>query len=101
MTERQQERQARISYPNYRMSKYTDLYSAYGRCSAKKREAWEYCKNLCEKYNGEGLRVIGRNAHRFSAGFEYTDSQTGDKMFMYISPNYDQAIRLYECSRNR
>ncbi len=92
MTEAQRKRQANIAYSTYKMARYTDLYSAYGRCSSRKREAWDYCQKLCEKHNGEGLRVIGRNCHTFSAGFEFTDQETGEIMFMHITKSHDTAV---------
>jgi len=96
MTVREQENRARVNISSWRNSRYTDLNSAYGRCSSAKKRAWEYCQDLCRKYEGEGLKVISRNGYRFTAGFEYADPNTGELMFMYISPNYDRAVSMVE-----
>ena len=94
MTTKEQEKVATGNILRWRNSRYTDLYSAYDRCSARKRAAWEYCKDLCEKNNGEGLKVISRNSHIFTAGFVFPNADTGELMFMYISPSYNQAVSL-------
>lgn len=94
MTLRQRQNTARANIGAWRNSRYTDLYSAYGRCSAAKRNAWEYCEDLCAKKNGTGLKVISRNCYRFTAGFEFPHPDTGELMFMYISPTYDQEVAI-------
>ena len=85
---------ARDNIQSYQNSEYSDLYSAYGRCSKKKRIAWQYCKDLCEKYGGKNLKIISHNSYKFTAGFVYADSRTGELMFMYISPSYNQSVSL-------
>lgn len=94
MTTREQENRARANINSWRRSTYYELWDAYGRCSSRKKAAWDYCKNLCAKLDGTGLKVISRNSHIFTAGFEYTDKETGEVMFMYISPNYDRAVSM-------
>lgn len=92
LTERRKTAQANIA--KWRDSRYTDLRSAYGRYSKDKQDAWEYCEDLCRKKDGSGLRIISRNSWKFTAGFTYTDPTTGEFMFMYISPTYDQEVSL-------
>jgi len=92
MAKREQENRARANYSAWKRSSYTDVYHAYGSISKGKRDAWDYCVDLCKKYNGEGLKVISRNCHKFTAGFEYVDKETGEIMFMYITKGYDQAV---------
>lgn len=92
MTTREQENRARANYAAYRRSTWTELYDAYDSFSRGKVDAWRYCKDLCKKYNGDGLKVISRNCHKFTAGFEYVDSETGEIMFMYITKGYNQAV---------
>jgi len=94
MTIKQRENRARANIVSWRNSKYTDLRSAYGRYSKRKEEAWEYCQDLCRRKNGEGLKVISRNSHIFTAGFVFPHPDTGELMFMYISPSYDQEVSL-------
>ena len=69
----------------YRVSNMDELYKAYGRASQAKWNAWENCKRLCHEYNGWGLKVIGKNCHFFSAGFLFTDEETGVVRIMKIT----------------
>lgn len=94
MTKREQERTARANIRSYRNSTCYELWDAYGRCSVKKREAWEYCKRLCREFEGEDLKVISYNTYMFTAGFMYADPKTGELMFMYISPSYNQPVSM-------
>ena len=94
MTTREQENRARANISSWRNSRYTDVYHAYDSISKGKRDAWDYCVNLCNQYNGEGLKVISRNCHKFTAGFIFTDPVTGELMFMYITKGYDRAVPL-------
>lgn len=94
MTVREREKRARANIMAWRNSRYTDLHSAYGKCSSRKKDAWEYCEDLCRRKNGEGLRVISRNSHIFTAGFTFPNPDTGELMFMYITPTYDQEVSL-------
>ena len=88
------ERAAHAHYPAYFRSNATDLYDVYSRCSAAKRHAWDYCRKLCLDKNGRGLRIISGNSFMFTAGFEFPDPETGVRMFMYITPNYDVAVEV-------
>ncbi len=67
----------------YHWSDKTNLYMAYGSVSAKKVEAWNHCKELCEQKNGWGLKVIGANSFFFSAGFMFEEE--GVTKLMYIT----------------
>ena len=69
----------------YKLSDKDELYKAYGRCSAEKMRAWEHCKKLCHDYNGWGLKVLGANCYQFSAGFLFTDEETGVRRIMKIT----------------
>lgn len=75
----------------YDNSKEDELYKAYGRCSQAKRNAWEHCKALCREYNGTGLKVLGHNCHFFSAGFLFTDEETGVEKIMKITASGHEA----------
>lgn len=86
-------RMATANYQSWQRSNDYSLESAYGRYSSAKAEAWTYCENLCKKYDGWGLKVISHNTFTFTAGFEYTDVETGVLMFMFITPSYDFAVK--------
>lgn len=70
------------------------LDDAYKSHSTAKNRAWRYCEELCEQHNGRKLKVIHHNTYVFTAGFEFTDKETGELMFMYITPSYDTAVPL-------
>ena len=76
----------------YERATATSLDEVYGRYSAKKKEAFEYCRNLMMKYNGWGLKILSYNTFMFTAGFEFTDEETGAINIMYITPSKDKAV---------
>lgn len=94
MTVNEREKKARANISSWRNSRYTDLRSAYDRYSKRKQDAWEYCEDLCRRKNGEGLKVISRNSHIFTAGFVFPHPDTDELWFMYITPSYDQEVSL-------
>ena len=49
------------------------LYNVYDRPSYRKEKAWVYCKNLCRKYHGTNLHVVGHNCNFFSVSFNIGD----------------------------
>lgn len=85
-------RTAKGNYSSYKNSTMHHLGDAYKTCSANKVRAWDYCKKLEERKNGHGLKVIHKNTFIFTAGFEFEED--GKTMFMYITPNYDQAVEI-------
>lgn len=89
-----QKRTAIVNIKSWKNSRYTDLYSAYGTPSVKKKDAWDYCIRKKLEYNGSNLKVISRNTYMFTAGFEYVDKETGECMFMFITPNYDISVPI-------
>jgi glutathione peroxidase-family protein len=70
------------------------LYDCYGSFSYAKAQAFEYCKELKSKYNGRGLKIIGYNSNRFSAGF--IGEIENREAFFYITADYDRYIFLDE-----
>ena len=49
------------------------LYEVYDRPSYRKEKAWGYCKDLCRKYNGTNLHIVGHNSSFFSVSFDIGD----------------------------
>lgn len=78
---------AESAYNNRRWT-YDDIFSAYGRPSADKVRAWDYCKELCAKMGGYDLLISSRNAFRFSACFKFEDD--GRLCYAYITPDYNR-----------
>ena len=46
-----------------------ELYNVYNKASYRKEKAWSYCKELCKKYNGTNLHIVGHNTCTFSVSF--------------------------------
>lgn len=83
-------RHIKSAYERYQHSDIYSLYNAYGKPSEAKQAAWNYCINLCAKYNGFSLKVVSYNTCIFTAGFLFYQN---DKLcYMHITPNYDQFI---------
>ena len=80
---------AKGAYERFLRSNMETLRDAYAKPSTRKEAAWEYCKELCAKYEGWGLRVISKNCFMFTAGFLFL-STSGKEKFMYITPEYDR-----------
>ena len=87
------ERAAKANIKRWERSDEYRLGDAYTDYSYKKEKAFEYCKKLCEKHNGRNLKIVSHNSFVFTAGFEYTDPETGVLMYMHITPSYDQAVQ--------
>ena len=71
------------AYRAYKHSNAYDLYDVYGSFSRAKANAWRYCQELCDRYGGMGLKIVGANSQTFSIGFEYPDPETGVLMFLW------------------
>ena len=84
------------AFVSYSKSTNYCLCDCYGNFSQAKENAMEYCKNLMQKLNGYGLKIIGFNSMTFSVGFigEIPDNKTGEikKVFCYITRDYDRYI---------
>ena len=94
MTAKEMERQARAHYKAWERSGDYALDFVYGRYSVNKAKAWSYCQEKQAELNGRGLKVITHNCMVFTAGFEYTDSDTGEVRFYYIAPSFDWDIPI-------
>ena len=88
MTKREQE-----IIDRYNRSTDYELYKCYpSGMSYNKSKAWEHCKEVCTKHDGEKLKVISHNGYMFTAGFEYT---VGCKKYlMYITKGDETSILL-------
>lgn len=92
MTQRQ--RTAKNNITAYENSTMHSLYDAYNKVSDAKLKAWAYCRELCAKYDGFNLKVVSFNTFVFTAGFEFVNKETGECMYMHITPNYDTAVSM-------
>ena len=90
---KQREAQAREAYSVYcKLGIHRNLWDVYNNYSYKKSRAWDYCSDLCAQNDGWGLKVITYNTFIFTAGFYFTDKDTGVLRFMYITPSHDTPI---------
>ena len=92
MTNRQKERNAMGNIQRCMNSHYESLYDCYSRPSERKVYAWQYCQELCDRYDGWNLRILSYNTCKFYAGFFFADPETGVISFMYITPDYDVSV---------
>jgi len=79
------------NYRNYLRSSDTNLYDVYKSHSLAKSRAWEYCKNLCAEKNGRNLKIVTYNDMMFTAGFEFSDPETGELCYMHITKTRDES----------
>lgn len=87
-----QKRQAIANFARYVRSDYDSLFKAYEKPSKDKRKAWEHCKNLCDAFDGYRLKVITKNCHMFTAGFQYIDVDSGEERFYFITKSYEVVV---------
>ena len=76
----------------YAMSGDYCLADAYGRYSKAKADAWKYCEEKRDKYEGWGLKVLSHNSFMFTAGFEFENPETGAIALCIITPSKDFAF---------
>ena len=85
-------KQMRCAFTAYKNSKTKTLGECYKNCSYRKERAFMYCMDLCTKYNGTDLRIIGYNCSTFSVGFiGYVNNR---KAFIYITAWYDRFMYI-------
>lgn len=81
-------------YDVWKHSRAYSLSDVYGRYSKAKENAFAKCRELMESYEGWGLRIVSANGWQFSAGFEYTDKETGVVRFAYITKEYVRVMDI-------
>lgn len=67
-----------------------DIWEAYEKPSVYKVRAWNRCKELCHSLSGWGLAITGHNSMTFSVVFQYSDPDTGELCYAYITKDYDR-----------
>lgn len=68
----------------------TKLSHVYGKYSAKKEKAYEYCRNDMAELNGEGFRILTHSIYTFTVGFIYR--KNGVRTFRVHTPS-----KILEC----
>jgi len=89
-----QQKNAIEKIPMWKKSTATSLNQVYGKHSKAKDEAFSYCRNLCYDHKGTDLKIVTHNVNIFTAGFQYTDTDTGVLMFMLITPSYNCSVEM-------
>lgn len=84
------------AYNDFSNSHLYTLYDCYGTFSIYKQRAFNYCRELYEKYNGFSGKIIGFNSQTFSYGFTGTHPDDGRAIFVYITKDYDRYIYIDE-----
>ena len=88
----------KVSRRQYLYSDATKLEDVYGRYSAAKARAFEYCERLCDELNGYDLCITGHNSMAFSVGFEFPHPETGEVCLAKITKDYNYFAPLDECA---
>lgn len=83
----------RATAPLMRLDGYT-LEDVYERPSNRKRQAFAYCKELCERYGGWDFRISGHNCMTFSVMFDFEHPETGELMRAFITRVHNHAYYL-------
>lgn len=78
-------------YQRWCDSSVYDISQAYSRPSYKKMEAWQYCKDLRDKYEGWDLRIVSYNTFVFTAGF-ICPGPDGERVYVHITPSHDYCM---------
>lgn len=65
----------------------------YKSPSQAKLDAWEYCRELKNKYNGINLTVISGNSHLFTAGFMFVKDNF---YFVYTTKSHDWCCKVHK-----
>ena len=83
-----------INSYNYYHRKYEsyDILTFYQRPSSNKIKAWQQCKKLASKNNGNDLHICGGNSLFFSAGFTVVENDK--KYLIYITRDNRYKIEL-------
>lgn len=76
----------------YMRSNDYSLFDAYENVSRAKFRAWEHCEALCKEHEGWDLKVISHNSFQFTAGFEFTNPETGAVSLFIITKSDEFAF---------
>lgn len=64
----------------------SDIYKNY---SDAKEHAYNYCRKLCDRFNGRDFRIVCHNCQNFSVQFEFENPLNGCIMVAYITRRYN------------
>ena len=87
-TARQQDRIAHEHIPAWLKSTDTQLWHVYGKYSPAKNDSYIRIQEECMYRHGWHLRIISHNSMVYTAGYVYTNPETGVLTFVYHTPYY-------------
>lgn len=61
------------------------LSDVYGSYSVAKERAYNYCRKLCDRFNGWGFQIVSHNINTFSVQFEFENPLNGRIMLAHIT----------------
>lgn len=70
------------------------LDDVYGRYSAAKVQAYRYCKDLCEKYDGYDFCITSANTFAFTVSFDFINPDDNRPMRAVITRAYNHGYYL-------
>lgn len=73
---------------------YDSLEECYAHYSDAKREAFNYCKRMCDDLNGFNFGISGYNCMSFTVMFDFAHPKTGELMRAHITPTYNHLYFL-------
>lgn len=65
------------------------LSEIYDSHSYTKELAYNYCRKLCDRFNGLGFRIVAHNCQNFSVQFEFENPLNGCIMLAHITRYYN------------
>lgn len=65
------------------------LSDVYGSYSVAKERAYNYCSELCDRFNGWGFQIVSHNTMTFSVQFKFENPLNGRIMLAYITRDYN------------
>lgn len=68
-----------------------ELWDVYEKCSAAKRNAWEWCLNRCIEENGKGFHIVSHNTFGFTVAWEVENGvriETKDSSYLVLYPEF-------------
>ena len=87
--------QMKNAYHQFLGQYFQSLRDCYDRPSEAKEAAYDYCLDLCNRYNcSYNYTIMGYNTFSFSFGF--AGEINGKEAFFYITKSYDRFIYLDE-----
>ena len=82
------------NYARALRNRKTELHEVYGKFSAEKAKAMEFCKNLQYRLNGYDATIVSANSFIFTYAFTYYDELLKSVMLCYITPDNTYQFKI-------